>query len=172
MNTVSPTKVFEPVVANEPLTLSIVFNLFTKLPVEILAVYELKEDVVTYILSLSLYVLINPNDSICVEELTKFKGNITFWTLPLNVYLPSNEDVNCDEPLIVPFGIEDAVYDAVKFSNEFKRTSSNVFILPLTASASTSNSILYDTPLSIPKRVVSNDALVRAVNCDILFPIL
>ena len=44
--------------------------------------------------------LINPNAVICADELNKFEGSD--WTLPLNVYLVSYDDVNWDEELIAP----------------------------------------------------------------------
>ena len=80
-----PLNVFEPVVTAD-------------------AVNVLNDDVVTNEpVFIVVEELTNPNAVICADELTKFEGN--GWTLPLNVYLVSNELVNCDEPLIVPAGV-------------------------------------------------------------------
>jgi len=65
--------------------------------------------------------LINPNAVICADELNKFEGN--GWTLPLNVYLVSYEDVNWDEELIAP--LNDVKNEPVSLS---------VIQLPLTLS--------------------------------------
>ncbi len=103
-----PLNTFEPVVAYELVfEFTLALNVFkfvidvTKLAVEILAVYELKDDVVTNEpVSIVVDELINPNAVICAEPLIVPDG--TALTLPLNVYLVSKEDVSWEEPLITP----------------------------------------------------------------------
>ena len=93
-----------PVTINEPVIVWFPLNEFEPV-VNAEAVNVLNDDVVTNEpVFIVVEELTNPNAVICADELTKFEGN--GWTLPLNVYLVSNEDVNWDEPLIVPAGVE------------------------------------------------------------------
>jgi hypothetical protein len=96
-----------------PLTLSIAFNLFTNDDVDCDAVNVFK------------FVIDVTKLAVETDAVNVFNCNIDEVTEPVNKYLPSNELVNWDEPLIIPAGAEIILF-ILLFTEELNATTSPI----------------------------------------------